>query len=129
VYVPLLWLLTTKIGLAGAALAWMLKAAMELCLFLVQLRKVLPLRIAALSRTGFPRTIADVAVFALVVATIKVAIPVPWIQLAAVGMVVVFFPIFSWRHALDNSDRNGLGAILNWSRGTGTAAVQLNPVP
>jgi O-antigen/teichoic acid export membrane protein len=129
VYVPLLWILTTKIGLAGAALAWMLKAALELCLFLVQLRKVLPLRIAALSSTGFPRTIADVAAFALAIATIKIAIPVLWIQLAAVGMALIFFPILSWRHALDNSDRNGLGAILNWGHGTGAAAVQLNPVP
>jgi len=129
VYVPLLWLLTAKIGLAGAALAWMLKAALELCLFLAQLRRVVPLRIAALSRTGFPRTIADVGAFALTIVTIKIAIPVPWIQFAVVAMASVFFPVLSWCHALDNSDRNGLGAILSWGRGTGAAAVQLNPVP
>ncbi len=129
VYVPLACVLTARAGIAGTALAWTIKAALELSIFLVQLRRVLPLRVSTLNSAGFTRTIAALAALLLVTVAIKIAGPVMWIQLAALAMALLTFATVAWRHALDGSDRNGLGAILTWGRRTDSRTIQLSPVP
>jgi O-antigen/teichoic acid export membrane protein len=129
VYVPLVCVLTSRIGIVGTALAWTIKAALELSIFLLQLRKVLPLRTSALKTAGFTRTIAALAALLSVTVAIKIAGPMMWIQLAAIVMGLLTFATIAWRYALDGSDRNGLGAILTWGRRAESRTIQLSPVP
>ena len=129
VYLPLLWVLTKKIGLTGTAMAWMLKAALEFALFLLQLRKLLPLPVAALNRTGLPRAFAGMAALAVVMVAIKFLIPVLWMQLTGVAATLVVFAIVSWCYTLDSADRTGVGAFLVWARRMEPRAIQVNPVP
>ena len=129
VYLPLVCVLTTRIGIAGTAFAWVIKSALELSIFLLQLQRLLPLRASTLVRAGFTRAIATLAALLLVAAAIKIAGLVLWVEVTAVAMALFIFAMVAWRHALDSSDRGGLSAILSWGRRTESRTIQLSPVP
>lgn len=129
VYVPLVCVLIAKIGLAGAALAWAIKAALELCIFLRHSRQLLPLPPSTLASVGFPKAVMSVAALVIVTTAIRVTVPVLWVQVLGVAMVVLAFAAVSWRYAFDSSDRGGLSAALTWGRKKEQTTIQLSPAP
>ncbi len=110
VYAILLWLLVGRFGIAGAALAWILRAILDATVLIVAVcvLKFIPSR--SLKEYGLPRSLAGVLLFTSAVTLACLAERNPVIQSVVVGLLVVIFAVVAWGLVLDSADRRFLTA-------------------
>lgn len=110
-YVGALWFLLEKMGITGAALAWTLRAGLELVLFFGLTYRVMHLRAAVITQNGLVKSLLTLAGLAAVIAAV---IEKTIFAKAAVAIVALtLFSVIAWRCLLDKAERTALkGALL-----------------
>lgn len=107
-YAGVLWLLVGHMGIAGAALAWTLRAGFDgLLLFGAAGR----LRFASarnLAENGLLRSIIAVLTFAIGLGLTLLAGSMLSVRIALAVLMLAFFAVATWRFVLDERDRNFL---------------------
>jgi O-antigen/teichoic acid export membrane protein len=117
-YLGLLWVLTARYGITGAAAAWFVRAALDTGALLLIVRRMVPARHAAV----WPVTMASLAAGALLIVGARAAtLPA---QLAVVCVVTPVFVVVGFWTLLDREDvlilkaalRGRLAAVWGGSR-------------
>jgi O-antigen/teichoic acid export membrane protein len=113
VYIVAAWLLISRYGAVGAAMAWTARAALELVLFFGVASVVLHLKLDVLVRNRFIRaagvSIGFSALSILVLLTAGATTEL--LLLLSVGTLALF-AIVVWLYAFDNSERNRAKSLL-----------------
>ncbi|HEV2426204.1 MAG TPA: flippase [Terriglobia bacterium] len=116
VYAAMLWIFTVKIGIVGAALAWSLRATLELVVFFVVSRRLLRFPLAALGRAGVLRGLEAIGCLALVLLAVR-CLTAAALSVQA-GMALLFLGSFVagvWKYVLDDGDKSGLRELFTKS--------------
>jgi len=100
------WFLVRRFGIAGAALAWTLKALLDALLMFATVFFLNSVSFSSLLRNGLRRTLIAVSILGLCLAIVwRARGPLP-VQLLVAGILVLGFILVSWTHILDSRDRN-----------------------
>ncbi|MGP0020879.1 MAG: flippase [Candidatus Sulfotelmatobacter sp.] len=106
------WFLVRHFDIAGAALAWTLRALLDSLLMFGAVFWLNSVSLSSLLRNGIRRTLAAVS-------TLSIALAILWqvhgpfsLQILVAAILVLAFVLVSWTHVLDSRDRNLLlGAV------------------
>ncbi|MDA2912728.1 flippase [Acidobacteriia bacterium AH_259_A11_L15] len=113
VYIGLAWFLISRMGIVGAALAWTLRASLELVLLFGVSWRVMRFKRAVFVENGLLRVmIAFVGLVAAISFTNWVFGKGMLPQVIATLAYLIIFVFISWRFVLDNADRNSLLAVI-----------------
>jgi O-antigen/teichoic acid export membrane protein len=108
-YLPALFLLIKSYGIEGAAVAWLLRMAIDFLFLFILAQRFLPVDKPYL-RTG---------IFAMIVAIITLGLAVQPEGIVIKGIFLVLslllFMLLTWRYLLDNADKQNFFAIFNRS--------------
>jgi len=100
------WLLVRRFGIAGAALAWTLKALLDAVLMFATVFFLNSVSFRSLLQNGLRRSLIAVSILGLSLAVVwRAHGPFP-VQVLVAGILVVGFMLVSWTHILDSRDRN-----------------------
>ncbi len=116
-YLAALWFCTRHFGILGAAIAWTLRGAVELILFVLATSRLLRLPVLALAENGMMRAIATcggLAVCLLFVSSIMSGGIVLHGLMDFTG--VLAFAAVTWRFVLDGTDRQSLLSVIGGQR-------------
>lgn len=112
-YVVVAWLLITRWGILGAALAWALRGALELVAFSALSSRIVRLRLSTLVKEG---TLAAVIAVGLLAATGLLAAKAfaghIGVKAAAVAFAMTGFGVAAWRRVLSRAERSELMAAV-----------------
>jgi O-antigen/teichoic acid export membrane protein len=110
IYVGALWLLIVKMGITGAALAWTLRAGLELILFFGLTYRLMHMRPAVIAENGVMKSLVTVTGLGVVMAAVVEK------TLVAKGAVVILaltlFSVIAWRYLLDKVEKTTLKEML-----------------
>jgi O-antigen/teichoic acid export membrane protein len=124
-YLLLAAALIGEFGIVGAALAWTLRAAVEMALFFIVSWRLLGLSAVAFIESGCVRAVGVTGVLAVVVVAIAATWQAGWLSLTLITAVALATSYWvTWCFVLDQTDRIGLkgiasGIFLFGTRGTG----------
>jgi O-antigen/teichoic acid export membrane protein len=105
-YVPLVWLLIRNAGISGAALAWVIRAAVDTLLLLIASGRLYHIGPRTLREHGLFRGIYMLAGLGVLFFLMSVSgLPV-LAQALAASLCVIAFACISWLHVLDAQDRS-----------------------
>jgi O-antigen/teichoic acid export membrane protein len=108
-YLPVLFLLVKSYGIEGAAVAWVLRMAIDMLFLFLLAQRFLPEDKPYL-RNG---------IFAMIAAMITLIIAVQPENIVIKGIFLIlslfFFMLLTWRYLLDNADKQNIFAIFNSS--------------
>jgi O-antigen/teichoic acid export membrane protein len=112
-YVVLLWFLIGQVGIVGAALAWTLRAALELVLFFGMSSKLIGFGYAAFVQNGLIKAVIAYGglVGMLLVARMVFREGTLSNRMATIGSLMAFF-LVTWRVVLDALDKESLLAVI-----------------
>jgi O-antigen/teichoic acid export membrane protein len=100
------WFLVRRFGIAGAALAWTLKALLDALLMFGAVFWLNSVSLSSLLQNGIRRTLLAVTTLAISLAILWQAHgPFP-IQILVAAILLLAFMLVSWTHILDSRDRN-----------------------
>jgi O-antigen/teichoic acid export membrane protein len=112
-YVLAAWVLISRFGLLGAALAWTARAGFELLVFFAVVAVVIHLKLDVLVRYGCVRTLAMSLGFSfLTIGLLLAAGGTTPLSLLLSTTIVIMFTIALWLYALDGSERNRVKSLL-----------------
>jgi O-antigen/teichoic acid export membrane protein len=114
VYIGMLWLLVAQFGIVGAALAWTLRAVLELLLFFGVVWKVMDLKRATFIDNGLSRGVmiyCGVAAAALLIFVIFTKTLL--IQSIVSVLCLILFGLMAWRYVLDDADKQILFSTVS----------------
>lgn len=113
-YIILLWFLISKFGIVGAALAWTLRAGLELLLFFGMAWKITRLNPATFIQNGLPRAMM---VYGGMVAIGLFMVGIWGQTILTQGIIVIacltVFALVVWRYVLDNEEKQFLFSAIN----------------
>jgi O-antigen/teichoic acid export membrane protein len=120
VYVGVLWLFISNFGIAGAALAWTLRATTDAGLLFGACIRLKLLSFRSLGRHGLLRSIAAVAILAAMLGGSLPLVTAALVRLVILAALLAAFAFVAWRYigdaaekrALATAARNCLGIIL-----------------
>jgi O-antigen/teichoic acid export membrane protein len=115
-YVALLWLLVQKRGIEGAALAWSIRAGVELVVYLVVTAKLLHLPLHTHLQNGLVKAACACCGLGSMVLLLK-TLPGVGIVMQGIssGIAIVIFVIVIWRFVLDSTDRHSLYSAIGYT--------------
>jgi O-antigen/teichoic acid export membrane protein len=100
------WFLVRHVGIAGAALAWTLKALLDALLMFGAVFWLNSVSFSSLLQNGIRRPLIAVSILGASLAILwQVHGPFP-MQLLVVAILLLAFILVSWTHVLDSRDRN-----------------------
>lgn len=100
------WFLVRRFGIAGAALAWALKALLDALLMFGSVFFLNSLSLSSLLRNGLRRTLVAVSILGIALAIVwRAHGPFP-IQVLVAAILVLGFILVSWIHILDKRERD-----------------------
>ncbi len=105
-YLPVVWLLVGRMGIAGAALAWSLRALLDTILLLAASRRMFDIGVRSAADNGLLQSIGVLGALGAVIAAIAAAGASLPVQAALAVLALVLFAACSWRFALDRRDRD-----------------------
>jgi O-antigen/teichoic acid export membrane protein len=113
VYIIAAWLLISRYGAVGAAVAWAARAALELVLFFGVAVVVLRLKLDVLVRNGCVRAAGVAIGFSLlsILVLLTAGTTTQLLLVLSVGTLMLF-AIALWLYAFDNSERNQAKSLL-----------------
>jgi O-antigen/teichoic acid export membrane protein len=113
IYLVAAWLLISRYGAVGAAIAWTARAALELVLFFGVTSVVLHLKLDVLVRNGCVRAAGvSVGFSALSILVLLMAGTTTQLLLLLSFGTLVLFVIAVWLYAFDNSERHQAKSLL-----------------
>ena len=108
-YVALLWFLIIKFGIIGAALAWALRACLELILFFGIVWKIMGLNRAILIENGLLRGVTVYGgIIIMASSTIAVLGKTLLVRGITTAICLILFVLITWRYILDIGDKHTL---------------------
>ncbi len=108
-YVPLVWLLIRNAGISGAALAWVIRAAVDTLLLLVASGRLYHIGPRTFREHGLFKGVLTLAGLGVIFFLMSVSgLPV-LAQAVAAFVFVAAFALVSWHYVLDARDRSLLG--------------------
>ncbi|HHT9125286.1 MAG TPA: flippase [Candidatus Brocadiia bacterium] len=120
IYVGLAWFLISKMGIMGAALAWTLRACLELSLFFSVAWKVIRLKRAIFMENGILRGVmAYGGLVAITLFVIVILGKTLLIQSIVTTICLSLFALVTWRYVLDVEDKQPLFLAIKRTRGWG----------
>jgi O-antigen/teichoic acid export membrane protein len=108
-YVPLVWLLVRNAGISGAALAWVIRAAVDALLLLIASGRLFHVGTRSLREHGLFKGLFTLAGLGGVFYLMAVSDMPVFAQAIAACSSVVAFVLVSWRYVLDAKDKALLG--------------------
>jgi len=113
-YLGMLWLLTLRLGIVGAALAWALRGGFEVTLFFLIAGKQLSLPMSAAIENGVFKGILAIAALAAAVSLVAAGTARSLaVQCALTFGLLSIFAGVAWRSVLDAADRRELRAAFS----------------
>jgi O-antigen/teichoic acid export membrane protein len=100
------WILVRRFGIAGAALAWTLKALLDALLMFGTIFFLNSVSFRSLLQNGLRRTLIAVSILSLSLAIVWRAQGPFLVQVLVAAMLVLGFALVSWSYILDSRDRN-----------------------
>lgn len=109
VYIGLLWFLISKLGIIGAALAWTIRAGLELFLFFGLTWKIVPFNWATFPKNGIARSgVAYVIVVSAGLGLVVILGKTILIQgTITLGCLILFF-YYVWRRVLEDGEKKSI---------------------
>jgi len=104
-YIGLLWLLVSKLGIEGAALAWTLRAVFELLLFFEISRRLTRIGLDVFVTNGLLRGVLAYGGFVMIVILSFILTNGILIQSLVTVTCLIFFTLFAWRFTLDDAEK------------------------
>jgi O-antigen/teichoic acid export membrane protein len=112
-YIALMWFLISKFGIVGAALAWTLRAGLELILFLSVAQSVVNLTWSVLVKNKLPQIMLVYTVFSTIaLAMINILGKTIISEVVIVGIYVVILLMVLWNYILDSQERQFIFSII-----------------
>jgi len=113
-YAGLVFLLTAKLSIRGAAWAWVGRTLAEAGFFFLVLQRAAPQNIAALVANGIRQAIAISGALGLLVVIVSIMLMKsrPMLGILVTSMGLVTYGITVWRKALSPAERKSLGALI-----------------
>jgi O-antigen/teichoic acid export membrane protein len=116
-YLAALWFCTKHFGILGAAIAWTLRGAVELILFVLATSRLLGLPVLALAENGMLRAIATCGGLAACLLFVSSAMSGGFLIHGLADFTgVVAFAAVTWRFVLDGTDRQSLLSVIGGQR-------------
>lgn len=109
-YVALLWFLVKSMGIAGAALAWLLRVGLDALLLFGVSWKLLPLSPSSVN--GLLRGFVTLFVLAIALQLTPLLSGTVVIQAAAVVVLVTLFALAAWCYVLDAEDKKTFTSVF-----------------
>jgi O-antigen/teichoic acid export membrane protein len=113
-YVGLLWLLVGKYGIEGAALAWALRAGLELILFFEISRRLTHISSGVFAKNGLLRGVMAFGGFCIIVILGYVLAKGILIQSLSILIGLIAFAFFAWKYAIDDVEKRLFLPILRF---------------
>jgi O-antigen/teichoic acid export membrane protein len=111
-YVGLLWLLISKMGINGAAMAWTVRVLLDAVLLFGAAIRFRWFSMGNLYSTGMLRTVAVICGFGVILAVAMLALKSANIEFTFAGVLVPAFGLAAWRYSLDSRDRGLLLSVF-----------------
>lgn len=112
-FIGMAWLLITKVGIAGAALAWTFRVALDTLLLFIASCKILPGALTALAENRVIQTnlalLGLVGAFTLAATTLGDAL---LIRGLVFGGLLLLFLLVTWNYLLDGADRKAVSSMV-----------------
>ncbi|MGD1154274.1 MAG: flippase [Terriglobia bacterium] len=109
-YVGTLWFLIEKMGINGAALAWTMRAGLELVLFFGFAYRLMHLRPAVITENGLVKSLVTLMGLGAVMAA--VAEKTAFAKGVVAMVALVLFSVIAWRYLLDKTEKTMLRGVL-----------------
>lgn len=100
------WFLVRRFGIAGAAIAWALKALLDALLMFATVFFLNSVSFSSLLQNGLRRTLIAVSVLGFSLAIVWRAHGSFPVQVLIAGVLILGFFLISWTHILDSRDRD-----------------------
>jgi O-antigen/teichoic acid export membrane protein len=113
-YIGLLWLLVGKYGIEGAALAWTLRAGLELILFFEISRRLTHISSGVFATNGLLRAVMAFGGFCMIVILGYVLAEGILIQSLSILVGLIVFAFFAWKYAIDDAEKRLFLPILGF---------------
>jgi O-antigen/teichoic acid export membrane protein len=110
-YAGAAWWLIAKMGIEGAALAWVFRGGLEVVLFFGASRKLISFHLSALAQNGILRAI--IALGGLILAALFMTAMFDESRITQVIgtlTLIIFFALGAWCYTLDDTERNEMKA-------------------
>lgn len=116
-YLAALWLCVRHFGILGAAIAWTVRGAVELVVFLVVTSRLLKLPVFALAENGMVRAMAACVGLCACLFLFSLG-PFSGLLIQGFGAMAgcAAFAVITWRFVLDGTDRRSLLAAIGGLR-------------
>lgn len=111
-YVGSLWVLVGKYGIQGAALAWMLRAGLELTLFFEISRRLTNISFSVFMTNGLFRGLVVYGGFVIIVVLSFLLTKGLLIQSLTTVTCLIFFTLFAWKFTLNDLEKKLLIPML-----------------
>jgi O-antigen/teichoic acid export membrane protein len=111
-YIGLVWLLIVKMGIVGAALAWLMRGFLELVLFLFIVHKKVPLGLYLPKKMCFSKHILlFIGYILLTIQTQQCKDLTAWTKIILSFAYIISFVAICWRYILNNEERIALKKV------------------
>lgn len=115
-YLLLLWFLVQKRGIEGAALAWSIRAGVELLVYLAVTAKLLRFSPRAHLQNGLLKAACACCGLGSLLLLLKVLLGAGILRQGIFsGLAIVFFVIVIWHFVLDSADRHSLYSAIGYT--------------
>jgi O-antigen/teichoic acid export membrane protein len=112
-YVAFLWFFIVKLGMVGAALAWTLRAVMELGLFFIATWRLLKFTPTVFIENGLLRGVVGLLLFVLLSSAAFFAFGgILVAQSIMAGICLILFASYTWKYIFDSSEQQLLLSTL-----------------
>jgi len=116
-YLAALWFCVHRFGILGAAIAWTVRGAVELLLFLLVVSRRLRIPLFALAENGMKKAAAACGGLAAILLFLSTTVAAGFrVEVLVAVTAVVAFVAVTWRFVLDGTDRQSLLAAFGGVR-------------
>lgn len=111
-HVVVVWVLVARFGVAGAAVAWLLRVSVDAVLMFAGAARLCALSPRSLGREGTVQ-LAVALLLGAALALVAAGAPIPgWARFVLAALLVLSIPLAGWRHLLRDADRQRVRALL-----------------
>ncbi|TAK60584.1 MAG: hypothetical protein EPO24_06555 [Bacteroidetes bacterium] len=111
VYPVFCFFLTLQFGIIGTAVAWLFRVFSELVVLLLCSSKVMKSVSVKFNYTYIWKNVAFSVIGSGILYIIKAYYSTMLIWIIALGVILVFYTIFTWKYVFDESDKKSLAAV------------------
>ena len=112
IYLALLWVLTERLGVTGAAIAWTFRSSLDAALLFGAAVRLRWVSLGKLCSFVLLSTIGMVCAFGALLAVVVQTLNSVMLEFALTGVLILSFGLAAWKYLLDGRDRTLLRSVL-----------------